>query len=65
MTAEDVLGDLGKVVTGRVTARTSDDEIVIFDSTGTALQDTAAAILVFERALTSGKGLRVDFASVS
>ncbi len=65
MTADDVLGDLGKVVTGRVAARTSDNEIVIFDSTGTALQDTAAAILVFERAVESGKGTRVDFASTS
>jgi alanine dehydrogenase len=29
--------------------RTSDEEIVIFDSTGTALQDVAAAALVYGR----------------
>jgi hypothetical protein len=30
--------------------RTSDDEITIFDSTGTAIQDVAAAVIVFKRA---------------
>lgn len=65
MTADDVLGELGDIVSGRTVARTSDEEIVVFDSTGTALQDTAAAILVFGRAVESGKGACVDFASRS
>ena len=30
--------------------RLSQDEVFVFDSTGTALQDVAAAILVYERA---------------
>jgi ornithine cyclodeaminase/alanine dehydrogenase-like protein (mu-crystallin family) len=29
----------------------SDDEVVVFDSTGTALQDVAAAVAVYEKAL--------------
>jgi len=33
---------------------------VIFDSTGTALQDVAAAMVVYERAIASGAGQSVD-----
>ena len=40
--------------------RLSPDEIIVFDSTGTALQDVAAAALVYERARASGAGLMVD-----
>ena len=36
--------------------RTSDDEIIIFDSTGMALQDVAAAAIVYERAVSVGAG---------
>jgi ornithine cyclodeaminase/alanine dehydrogenase-like protein (mu-crystallin family) len=43
-------GDLGSVVAGRVPGRTSDQDIMIFDSTGIALEDAAASILVYERA---------------
>ena len=43
-------GDLGSVVAERVPGRTSDQDIMIFDSTGIALEDAAASILVYERA---------------
>jgi Predicted ornithine cyclodeaminase, mu-crystallin homolog len=33
---------------------TSNDEITIFDSTGTAIQDVAAAVLVYKRARKLG-----------
>jgi ornithine cyclodeaminase/alanine dehydrogenase-like protein (mu-crystallin family) len=42
-----------------VAGRTSAGEITVFDSTGTALEDVAAAALVFERARERGLGLRV------
>jgi alanine dehydrogenase len=45
-----VRGDLASLVSGGVPGRTSGEEITIFDSTGTALEDVAAAALVFERA---------------
>ena len=35
----------------------------VFDSTGMALQDVAVAALVYERALESGAGRRIDFGS--
>jgi ornithine cyclodeaminase/alanine dehydrogenase len=61
MTAADVRAELGDVVAGRASGRSSDDEIVVFDSTGTALQDAAAAVLAYERAVASGRGTRFDF----
>lgn len=61
MTAEDVHAELGAVVAGRCRGRSAADEVIVFDSTGMALQDVAAAALVYERALASGLGTRVDF----
>ena len=60
VTKEDVYAELGDVIAGKKAGRTSDDEIIIFDSTGTALQDVAAAAIVYERAVSEGKGVRMD-----
>jgi alanine dehydrogenase len=59
MTEQDVRGTLGDVIARGTQGRRSDDEVVIFDSTGTALQDVAAAAIVYERALAAGAGTRV------
>jgi alanine dehydrogenase len=61
MTLNDVRGELGEIITGRAVGRSSRNEITIFDSTGTALQDTAAAALVYEKAATIGRGLPMNF----
>lgn len=61
MQRNDIHAELGEVVTGRRPGRTSRDEITIFDSTGTALQDVAAAALVYERAVEVGRGARFCF----
>jgi len=50
MQVGDVRASLGHVVTGRVVGRANDREIIIFDSTGVAIEDVAAAALVYERA---------------
>ena len=63
MTKDDVHAELGEVVAGRAPGRSSRDEIVVFDSTGTALQDAAAAILAYERAIEREAGRYFDFAS--
>jgi alanine dehydrogenase len=52
MTREDVRAELGEVVAGKKPGRLHDDEIVVFDSTGTALQDVAAAAAVYEKAIS-------------
>jgi alanine dehydrogenase len=60
MTRADVHAELGEVVSGRKPGRTRDDEIIVFDSTGTAFQDVAAAAVVYERAVVSRRGVEVD-----
>jgi ornithine cyclodeaminase/alanine dehydrogenase-like protein (mu-crystallin family) len=59
MTREQVHAELADVVSGRRPGRTRRDEITIFDSSGTALQDVAAAIAVYERACATGRGMEV------
>lgn len=59
MTVGDVRAELSAVVANPGLGRRSADEIVVFDSTGVAFQDVAAAALVFERATSEGVGLRV------
>jgi ornithine cyclodeaminase/alanine dehydrogenase-like protein (mu-crystallin family) len=62
MTRADVNAELGTIVAGLRPARESSDEVIVFDSTGMALQDVAAAALVYERALESGRGTIVNLA---
>ncbi len=59
MRVEDVRAELGAVVAGLAAGRRSPEEITIFDSTGIALQDLAAAVAVYERA--RGRSARFDF----
>jgi ornithine cyclodeaminase/alanine dehydrogenase len=61
MTIEQVHGSLGQVITGQVSARTNDEEIIIYDATGTAIQDVAAAATCYEKAVKLGKGQYVNF----
>jgi hypothetical protein len=58
MAAADVHAELGEVIAGRKRARESADEIIVFDSTGTGLQDVAAAIAVYGRALQEETGMK-------
>jgi ornithine cyclodeaminase/alanine dehydrogenase-like protein (mu-crystallin family) len=54
MTSGQIRGELGSVITGRAPKRHREDEIIIFDSTGTAIQDAAVAAVVYEKALATG-----------
>jgi alanine dehydrogenase len=63
MTRSDVHAELGEVVAGIKSGRTSADEIVVFDSTGMALQDVMAAAMVYERAKQRSIGGVIDLAS--
>lgn len=56
MTEADVHAELGQVLTGAKPGRSSTDEITVFDSTGTALQDVAASAAIYERCLGTGLG---------
>jgi len=60
---DDVHAELGEVVAGKKVGRESDNEIIVFDSTGMALQDVAAAARVYEKAQEQGSGMRLSFAA--
>jgi len=60
MRREDVRAELADIVGGSKQGRLTDGEIIVFDSTGTALEDVAAAEIVYKRALVAGAGIPVD-----
>ena len=53
VTPDDVIVELAEVVAGTQPGRENNDEIIVFDSTGIALQDVAAAVAVYEGAVGS------------
>lgn len=57
--ADHIAGELGELIAGRVPGRTSADQITIFKSLGMAVEDVAAAALVYRRASERGRGARV------
>jgi alanine dehydrogenase len=58
----DVHAELSEIVAGKKPGRTADEEITIFDSTGMALQDVAAAAVVYEKARNTGCGVTLNLA---
>lgn len=62
MTENDAYGELSAIVSGRLPGRTTADELFVFDSTGTALQDVAASLVVYDRAVADGRGVSVSMA---
>jgi alanine dehydrogenase len=62
MKRSDVHAELSDIVSGARPGRTDDAEITIFDSTGTAIQDVAAAAVVYEKAMLMNTGLRIELA---
>lgn len=59
---EQVHAELGEIVAGTKPGRTNSEEIIIFDSTGMALQDVAAAAVVYEKAVSSAAGKVINLA---
>ena len=62
---DHIHAELGDVVAGNAAGRTSDEEITVFDSGGTAIETVAAAGLLYERALEDDRGSTVEFAPAS
>jgi alanine dehydrogenase len=57
---DDIYGDIGAIVVGDREGRTDDDGITVFDSTGLAIQDVAAAHIVYEHARENDNGYEFD-----
>ena len=60
MTKDQVHAELGEVVAATKPGRTSSDELIVFDSTGMALQDVVTSALVYEKAKQRGAGTRIE-----
>ena len=63
LSRDSVHAELGEVVAGRKRGRARADEIIVFDSTGTGLQDAAAAVAAYRGALAQGLGNRMLFST--
>jgi len=60
ITVAGIHSEIGYIIAGKKSGRESDNEIIIFDSTGTALQDVAAAAIVYEKAIERGIGTKFN-----
>lgn len=61
VTDAHILGELGDLLLGKIKGRTTDEQITLFKSLGLAVEDVAAAKLVFDRATVGGAGTKVEF----
>ena len=61
---DGIYGALGEIVTGKIEGRTETDGITVFDSTGLAIQDVAAAHVVYEHADERDNGTEFDLLGV-
>ncbi|WP_232703479.1 ornithine cyclodeaminase family protein [Halobacterium wangiae] len=64
LTDADIYGEIGEIVTGQKDGRTTDDTVTVFDSTGLAIQDVAAAHVVYEHADEHDNGYPFDLLGV-
>jgi ornithine cyclodeaminase/alanine dehydrogenase-like protein (mu-crystallin family) len=64
VTTSDVHAELADVIIGRKTGRTTADEVIVFDSTGTAIQDVASAVWILQRARAKNMGLSLSFGAL-
>ncbi|MFB6160097.1 MAG: ornithine cyclodeaminase family protein [Haloferacaceae archaeon] len=61
---DDVHAELGEIVEGATPGRVPGDGVTVFDSTGLAIQDVAAARVVYEHARERGVGTEFDLLGV-
>lgn len=59
LSAENIIGEIGDVVLGNIPARTSPDEITLFKSVGTAIQDLEVANRIYEKSLQTNFGREI------
>lgn len=59
VTEAGVHAELADVLVGSARPRSTSKEVIIFDSTGTALLDVAASSTIYERAMMRGMGHRI------
>ncbi len=58
--SEHIVGEIGNVMLGKLGGRQSTDEITVFETVGIAVEDLAAAWLVYQQAKAHGIGIEVE-----
>jgi ornithine cyclodeaminase/alanine dehydrogenase-like protein (mu-crystallin family) len=58
---EHIRAELGELLTGTASGRTSAGELTLFKSLGLAIEDLAAAAFLYDAARAAGRGTWVDF----
>ncbi|MBI4639978.1 MAG: ornithine cyclodeaminase family protein [Candidatus Tectomicrobia bacterium] len=60
LTKDQICGELGGLLDGKIEGRRSQDEITLFESSGIAIADAATASLAYKKAREKGVGQEVD-----
>lgn len=60
LSMEDVYGDLGEIVTGRLPGRENDEEVIVYTHMGMGALDVAVGDLAYRRSVERGIGIEVD-----
>jgi ornithine cyclodeaminase len=60
---QQVVGEVGELLLGRIPGRESETDVTIYKSVGAAFLDVVTARLAYERARAAGLGTELDFAS--
>lgn len=60
VTEDHFYAELGDLVTAKKEGRTNAEEITVFKSNGLAIQDSATAKLIYDKAIAAGIGVSVD-----
>lgn len=58
ITDADFTGELGDVSLGNIPSRENDNEIIVFETVGVAVQDLMAAHMIYEKAMAQGVGTK-------
>ncbi|HKY42897.1 MAG TPA: ornithine cyclodeaminase family protein [Pyrinomonadaceae bacterium] len=61
VTPESIVGEIGEILIGTKSGRTSETEITLFKSLGLAIEDVVCADYVYRKALAENAGSWVDF----
>lgn len=61
ITKEQIHAEIGEILLGKKAGRENDEEVTIFDSTGTAIQDNTTASRIYRNAIEKGVGASFAF----
>jgi ornithine cyclodeaminase/alanine dehydrogenase-like protein (mu-crystallin family) len=57
---DHIVGEIGEVLAGTAPGRQTQEEITVFRGVGLAIEDLAAARVIYQRAVDGGAGVRVE-----